>query len=119
MPAKAMILRSNDLQEAIHSIRSQKVLLDRDLAALYGATTGNLNKAVRRNIHRFPHDLMFELSREEADSLRFQIGILKRGQHFKYLPRAFTEQICARRPRLITQMGKHRGVDELDLCAAF
>jgi hypothetical protein len=92
MPAKALVLRPNDLQEAIHLIRGQKVLLDRDLAALYGVTTGNLNKAVRRNVQRFPRDFMFELSREEADSLSFQIGILKRGQHFKYLPRAFTEQ---------------------------
>lgn len=92
MPAKALTLRPNDLESVIHLIRGQKVLLDRDLALLYGVTTSNLNKAVRRNIHRFPLDFMFELSREESNSLRFQIGTLKRGQHSKYLPRAFTEQ---------------------------
>jgi len=55
-------------------------------------TTGNLDKAVQRNVERFPEDFMFQLSKEEADSLRFQSGILKRGQHSKYLPYAFTEQ---------------------------
>jgi len=55
-------------------------------------TTGNLNKAVQRNIERFPEDFMFQLSKEEADSLRFQSGSLKRGQHSKYLPYVFTEQ---------------------------
>src|ERR1044071_8261909 len=92
MPAKAAELALDHLDQTIHLIRGQKVLLDRDLAALYGVTTGNLNKAVRRNIERFPEDFMFELNREEAERLRFQFGSLKRGQHFKYLPRAFTEQ---------------------------
>ena len=57
-------------------------------------TTGNLNKAVKRNIKRFPPDFMFQLTKEEWDSLRFQIGILDvgRGQYTKYLPYAFTEQ---------------------------
>jgi hypothetical protein len=58
---------------------------------LYEVTTGNLNKAVKRNIERFPDDFMFQLSEEEAESLRFQIGSLKREEHFKYLPFAFTE----------------------------
>jgi ORF6N domain len=62
------------------------------LARLYGVTTGNLNKAVKRNQARFPEDFMFELTPQEAKSLRFQSGSLKRGQHFKYLPHAFTEQ---------------------------
>jgi len=66
-------------------------MLDRDLAALYGVTTGNLNKAVRRNHDRFPSDFMFQLTAEETESLRFQFGSLKRGQHFKYRPFAFTE----------------------------
>lgn len=66
-------------------------MLDRDLAGLYEVTTGNLNKAAKRNIERFPDDFMFQLSEEEAESLRFQIGSLKRGEHFKYLPFAFTE----------------------------
>jgi hypothetical protein len=67
-------------------------LLDRDLASLYGVETKNLNKAVKRNANRFPTDFMFQLTMEEADSLRFQFGTLKRGQHSKYLPYAFTEQ---------------------------
>ena len=66
-------------------------MLDRDLASLYGITTGNLNKAVRRNIDRFPEDFMFQLSKIEYDSLRFQFGILKKGQHSKYLPQVFTQ----------------------------
>ncbi len=66
-------------------------MLDRDLAMLYGVTTGNLNKAVKRNINRFPKDFMFQLTREEYNSLRFQIGILKRGKHSKYFSYAFTE----------------------------
>jgi len=73
-------------------LRGKKVMLDKDLAPLYGVTTGNLNKAVQRNGERFPPDFMFQLTKEEADSLRFQSGSLKRGQHFKYLPFAFTEQ---------------------------
>lgn len=67
-------------------------MLDKDLAILYGVTTGNLNKAVKRNIERFPDDFMFQLTKNEADSLSFQIGTLKRGQHAKYRPHAFTEQ---------------------------
>lgn len=72
-------------------------MLDRSLAELYGVTTGNLNKAVKRNIERFPERFMFQLTKEEA--LRFQFGTLNegveeqgRGQHLKYLPYAFTEQ---------------------------
>ncbi len=78
----------------IFLIREKKVMLDRDLAELYGVNTGNLNKAVRRNIDRFPDDFMFQLTIEELSSLRFQFGILEsgRGQHQKYLPYAFTEQ---------------------------
>ena len=80
------------IQKKILLIQGHKVILDRDLAELYDVTTGNLNKAVRRNRGRFPPDFMFELTSQEADSLRFQFGSLKRGQHFKYLPMAFTEQ---------------------------
>ena len=82
------------IRSKIYEIRGQRVMLDRDLAALYGVTTGNLNKAVKRNIRRFPPDFMFQLTKEEWDSLRFQIGILEvgRGQYTKFLPHAFTEQ---------------------------
>jgi hypothetical protein len=80
------------VESAILLIRGQRVLLDRDLAAMYGVTTSNLNKAVRRNIGRFPADFMFQLTAEEAEALRFQIGILKKGHHFKHLPYVFTQE---------------------------
>ena len=80
------------IQSAILLIRGQRVLLDRDLAVMYGVTTGNLNKAVQRNLSRFPADFMFQLTADEADSLRFQIGSLQRGLHFKYLPLVFTQE---------------------------
>ena len=82
------------IQSKIYEIRGRKVMLDRDYAELYQVTTGNLNKAVKRNLKRFPPDFMFQLTAEEWEALRFQIGILKngRGEHTKYLPYAFTEQ---------------------------
>lgn len=80
------------IEQQIFLIRGQKVMLDRDLAALYEVTTGNLNKAVKRNIERFPEDFMFQLTKEEEHPLRFQFGSLKRGQHSKYLPYAFTQE---------------------------
>ena len=92
MAKKNQSVPLGQIEQSILLIRGHKVLLDRDLAALYGVTTGNLNKAVRRNLERFPADFMFQLTANEADSLRFQIGSLKRGQHFKYSPMAFTEQ---------------------------
>ena len=63
------------IESAILFIRGHKVMLDRDLAALYGVTTFNLNKAVKRNTDRFPEDFMFQLTAEEAGTLRFQIGM--------------------------------------------
>ena len=72
--------------------RGEKVLLDVDLANLYGVETKYLKRQVRRNLERFPEDFMFQLTRNENNSLRSQFGTLKRGQHAKYLPYAFTEQ---------------------------
>jgi len=80
------------IENKILLIRGEQVILDRDLAQLYRVTTGNLNKAVKRNIRRFPEDFMFQLNRKEYNSLRFQFGSLKRGQHSKYPPYVFTEQ---------------------------
>ena len=80
------------IQSKIMVIRGEKVMIDRDLAELYGVETKQLKRAVRRNLHRFPSDFMSELSREEYNSLRSQFGTLKRGTHSKYLPMAFTEQ---------------------------
>ena len=76
----------------IYLIRGTKIMLDRDLATLYGVETKVLKQAVRRNIKRFPTDFMFELTKKEELSLRSQNVTLKRGQHSKYLPFAFTEQ---------------------------
>ena len=104
----------------VHVLRHEKVLLDSDLAELYGVPTGRLNEAVKRNLDRFPDDFMFQLTEDEMEiltsqiatsknaadslrsqsvtlnadqeSLRSQSATLKRGQHRKYLPYAFTEQ---------------------------
>jgi len=75
-------------------VRGEKVLLDTELARLYGVQAGALNRAVKRNALRFPEDFMFQLTREEFTVLRCQVGTLKhgRGRHRKYLPYAFTEQ---------------------------
>lgn len=77
----------------IFIIRGRKVMLSSDLAVLYQVETKALLQAVKRNLVRFPEDFMFQLTWEEADSLRSQIVTLKkRGSHIKYLPYAFTEQ---------------------------
>lgn len=81
-----------EIGHAILLIRGQKVMLDRDLARLYSVETKALKRAVLRNLERFPGDFMFQLTPEEHDSLRFQFGTLKRGQHSKYLPFVFTQE---------------------------
>lgn len=83
------------IQNKIHEVRGVRVMLDKDLAELYGVETKALNRAVKRNIERFPERFMFQLTKEEA--LRCQFGTLndmplERGKHLKYLPYAFTEQ---------------------------
>jgi hypothetical protein len=75
----------------ILGIRGKKVMLDSDLAELYGVVTKNLNKAVKRNRKRFPSDFMYQLTEQEVVGLRFQFGTSKRGGR-RYLPYAFTEQ---------------------------
>jgi ORF6N domain len=89
------------IARAILVIRGEKVMLDSDLAALYGVTTGNLNKAVKRNAERFPIDFMFQLDAEEVANLKFQFGISSWGGR-RRLPCAFTEQGVAMR-----RVGKH------------
>lgn len=80
------------IEDLIHVIRGQQVMLDSDLARLYGVETKRLKEQVRRNINRFPEDFMFELTKD--DCLRSQIATLntERGRHIKYMPFAFTEQ---------------------------
>lgn len=80
-----------EVENSIFTIRGVQVMLDSDLARFYGITTGNLNKAVKRNIKRFPEDFMFQLTKEEMTSLKFQIGISSHGGTRK-LPFVFTEE---------------------------
>src|SRR6476620_8648898 len=93
------------IQNRIYEIRGERVMLDRDLAALYETETKALNLAVKRNIKRFPQDFMFQLTREEFEGLRFQIETLENGSSLRfqfetskgrggtrYYPYAFTEQ---------------------------
>jgi phage regulator Rha-like protein len=86
------IIRVQYVAQSIRWIRGQKVLLDSDLAELYGVETKNLNKAVKRNVERFPADFMFQLTPEEFRSLRFQFGTSKARGGLRYRPYAFTEQ---------------------------
>ncbi len=92
MGYKTELVAPPQIEQAILLIRGQRVMLDRDLAAMYGVSTGNLNKAVQRNLSRFPADFMFQLTADEAEGSRFQIGILQKGLHFKYLPYVFTQE---------------------------
>ena len=85
-------LKESDIANYIYIIHGEKVMLDLDLAILYGVETRVLKQAVRRNIKRFPSDFMFELTQDEYRFLRSQFVTLKRGQHSKYPPFAFTEQ---------------------------
>ena len=81
------------IERKILLLRGEKVMLDRDLAELYGVETKVLNQAVKRNVDRFPADFMFQLSKEEAALIsRSQIVTLESGQNLKYRPYAFTEQ---------------------------
>ncbi len=86
------IIPIEQVVQSIRWIRGQKVLLDFDLAALYGVQTKNLNKAVKRNAERFPADFMFQLTPEELRSLRFQSGTSKARGGLRYRPYTFTEQ---------------------------
>ncbi len=70
-------------EKKIFLIRGKKVMLDADLAELYGVETFNLNKAVKRNIERFPTDFMFQVTKDELESLKFQFGISKMSGHLK------------------------------------
>lgn len=80
-----------DLQLKIYTVRDQPVVLDSDLAQAYGVTTGNFNKAVGRNLTRFPEEFSFVLTNEEFHDLMFQIGISKGRGGRRKPPRVFTE----------------------------
>ena len=102
----ASLLPLENIENLIHVIRGKQVMLDRDLARLYGVETKRLNEQVKRNIERFPEDFMFQLSKEEAESSRSQFATLNedgelsrsqiatlngRGHNIKHLPYVFTE----------------------------
>lgn len=96
------------IESVIYLIRGEKVMLDRDLAMLYGVETKQLNRAVKRNVRRFPSDFMFQLTANEADVLRCQIGTSKKGSGGRrYLPYVFTEQGVA---MLSTVLNSERAV---------
>ena len=87
------LIPSERIEKAIYLIRGEKVMLDRDLALLYEVETKVLNRAVKRNLQRFPSDFMFQLMAEEVVLLRCQIGTSKKGRGGRrYLPYVFTEQ---------------------------
>ena len=91
MDRKLTIIPNEVISNKIYLIRSQKVMLDKDLAELYAVETKQLKRQVRRNIERFPEDFMFELTEIESEILRSQIGTSSWGGN-RYIPMAFTEQ---------------------------
>ena len=98
---KLIITPDEVIINKIYFIRGKKVMLDRDLAELYDVTTSNLNKAVARNIKRFPDDFMFQLEDQEVKNLMFQNGISSWGGTRK-APYAFTEQGVAMLSGILT-----------------
>ena len=93
MSSKSSLEVAVDIVGRISVVRGRRVLLDSDLAALYGVTTKRLNEQVRRNPDRFPTDFAFQLTEQEVSSLRSHFATLdeRRGKHRKYRPWAFTE----------------------------
>jgi phage regulator Rha-like protein len=91
MEGQTSLVPLERIDRAIILVRGEKVMLDSDLAEIYGVETKRLNEQVRRNFNRFPVDFMFQLTTEEWESLRSQFATLKRGEHRKYPPYAFTE----------------------------
>ena len=78
--AETALVTIDIIERKIYIVREQKVILDSDLAKLYGVETKMLNRAVKRNLERFPEDFMFQLTEDEDESLRFQIGTSKKGR---------------------------------------
>jgi hypothetical protein len=120
--ATTSLVPAERIDRAILLLRGQKVMLDRDLAALYGVPAKVLNQAVKRNLRRFPPDFMFELTWEETRALRSQIVTLEdtaqgRGRHSKYRPNAFTEQGVA---MLSSVLNSQRAIDvNIEIVRAF
>jgi len=90
--AEIELIPIGKIQESIYLIRGHKVMLDSDLAELYGVTTKRLNEQVKRNIDRFPEDFVFQLTEEEAEALRSQNATSNKGRGGqRYKPYVFTE----------------------------
>ena len=87
-------ISTNDIQKLVYVIRGRQVMIDSDLAMLYKVDTGNLNRAMKRNIKRFPEEFCFQLTKKEYDNLRFQIGISSESEYGgrRYMPYVYTEQ---------------------------
>lgn len=97
-----LIIPIERIENVIYVIRDHKVILDQDLAKLYGVSTGNFNKAINRNQKRFPEDFAFRLTKKEWGGLIFQIGISKKGRGGRQkLPMAFTEHGVAMTANLL------------------
>ena len=91
MPDKKSLSKIISLENRILTIRGKKVIIDADLAELYGTTTKRLNEQVRRNRERFPDDFMFQLSKEEKDEVVANCDHLAKLKFSSFLPNAFTE----------------------------
>ena len=124
------IIAVKNIEQKIYTIRGKQVMIDENLADLYGIETKYLNRAVKRNPGRFPEVFMFQLTKDEFedlkyqngtldpnDALRFQSGTLKtgRGQHRKYLPYVFTEQGVAMLSAVLKAEVYHLGASLKDL----
>ena len=118
MAPKTGVVSPKRIEKSILLIRGLKVMLDSDLAELYDVPTRRLNEQVRRNIKRFPSDFMFQLTTEEAKSLRSQIAISKAGRGGRrYLPLVFTEQGVA---MLSTVLNSERSIQvNIEIMRAF
>ena len=116
MPGQSLI-PAERIERAILLLRGQKVMLDTDLAALYGVETGALTRAVRRNLDRFPPDFMFQLTKQEFDDLRRQSGTSSAWGGRRYPPYVFTEQGVA---MLSTVLHSERAVQvNIEIMRAF
>ena len=97
MENQLKIVNSEEIKNLIYTIRGKQVMLDSDVAMLYHYETKNVNKAMKRNIERFPEDFCFQLTKEELKNMWFQIGTTSENNNFKYrsekyLPYVYTEQ---------------------------
>ena len=116
--SKTSLIPIEKIEKVIYLIRGEKVMLDRDLASLYDVETKVLNRAVKRNLKRFPLDFMFQLTAEEAENLRCQFGTssLSHGGR-RYLPYVFTEQGVA---MLSTVLNSERAISvNIEIMRAF